>query len=79
MQHFNFINMKKYIIIFIAGLSLSSCKKFLDETPKADLTSESFYKTDNDLELASIAQYNQINNAFNGGPGYGPVWGQTIL
>ncbi|MEJ7558650.1 MAG: RagB/SusD family nutrient uptake outer membrane protein [Pedobacter sp.] len=67
--------MKKYILIFIAIVSLASCKKFLDETPKADLTSENFYKTDNDLELASIAQYNQINNAFNGGPGYGPVWG----
>lgn len=67
--------MKRILAIAATALCCSSCSKFLDETPRADMNSGSLYNTDNDLELASVAMYNQVNNAFNGGPGYGPVWG----
>lgn len=64
----------KHFLYCLIGLTviLSGCLK---ENPKADITISNFYKTDNDLDMASIAIYNQINNCFNGGPGYGPLWG----
>lgn len=46
-------------------LTLASCSKFLDETPKGSITPQSFYKTANDLQLAETALALQFNLAFN--------------
>ena len=69
--------MKQYLLpVLLLGIISTSCNKsFLEENPKANLTISGFYKTDNDLDMASIAIYHQVNDAFNGGPGYGPLWG----
>lgn len=42
--------MKKYFLLLsLAALSLGSCKKFLDETPYDFVSSDLFYKTENDV------------------------------
>jgi hypothetical protein len=73
----NFKIMRKLIkfIIIIAILSTSCKKGFLEENPKGSMTPESFYKTGSDLELASIALYNNLNAAFNQSDGFAPLWG----
>jgi len=49
------------LVLFAVG-----CKKsFLDETPKGSITPVSFYKTANDLDMASAALALQCNGAFN--------------
>jgi hypothetical protein len=69
--------MLKFIIILTSLTILAtSCKKgFLKETPKGSITPQTFYKTGSDLDLASIALYNNLNAAFNQSDGFAPLWG----
>ncbi|SFD80091.1 SusD family protein [Chitinophaga sp. CF118] len=69
--------MKKYFAIAgIVIMGMSSCSKdFLKEDPKGNLTTENFYKTTNDLNMATIALYTQINGAFNQSAGFSTLWG----
>jgi len=58
--------MKKIIIFLVLFFVVSSCSKdFLTEQPKASITTVSFYKTANDLDMATVALYNGFNGAFN--------------
>lgn len=66
------------LILFFFGISVFtlSCKKgFLEEKPKGSVTPQEFYKTGSDLNLASIALYNNLNAAFNQSDGFAPLWG----
>lgn len=58
--------MKKYIFLSMVLLGLSSCdNSLLDENPKANITPTNFYKTSNDLDMATDALNHQFNGAFN--------------
>lgn len=51
------------------ALLLGGCKDALVEEPESFLTTESFYKTQADLESAVLASYNQLRAAYNGSGG----------
>jgi len=56
--------MKKIIYIILALLivvPISSCNKFLDTEPFSTVSSEQFYKTASDAELALVGCYNVLN------------------
>lgn len=60
----------------MAGLLLSfSCSDLLNEDPKASLTTEGFYKTANDLDMASTGLYNLIGITFNQTAGFSTTYG----
>lgn len=68
--------LKTFILISVVTVLTTSCKKgFLEENPKRSVTPETFYKTGSDLDLASIALYNNLNAAFNQSDGFAPLWG----
>jgi hypothetical protein len=68
--------MKKYFILFSLFVLIVSCRKdFLKEDPKGSLTSETFYKTSNDLEMASTALLHTFNGAFNQMAGFATCYG----
>jgi hypothetical protein len=49
---------KKYILLMVAVLALSACKKsFIDLAPEDSLSPETFFQTDDDLQQATIAAY----------------------
>ncbi len=51
--------MKKYsIIFFFSMVTFSSCKKFLEEIPKDQITNANFYKTEEDIEASVDGIYN---------------------
>ncbi len=64
-----------FLFCFISVLGISCKKGFLEEQPKGSVTPEAFYKTASDLNLASIALYNNLNAAFNQSDGFAPLWG----
>lgn len=72
--------MKNYFIFAISVLSiiLTSCSGFLDEDPKGNLTSESYYKTSQQAVSATDAIYNYLIMGYspNGlwDPNYGGVF-----
>lgn len=53
------MKIEKYIIIFIATLSLASCS--LEEAPYGFYSSENFYKTEKDAESGLMYAYNALN------------------
>jgi len=67
--------MKKYIAM--AGLLFLSfsCSDLLTEDPKASLTTEGFYKTVNDLDMATTGLYNLIGLTFNQTAGFASTFG----
>jgi hypothetical protein len=69
--------MYKQIIFIACFLFLgASCKKgFLKEEPKGNLTTESFYKSAEDLNLATTGLYAQINGAFHEAGSLSTCWG----
>lgn len=52
--------MKRYIVILTAFCLLSSCSGFLDETPKGNITTESYYKTEQHAISATNAIYDYL-------------------
>ena len=46
--------MKKYIlaVLFCGTFTFCSCSGFLDEVPKGQITTESYYRTEQHVELA---------------------------
>jgi hypothetical protein len=52
--------MKKIIYTIAAVFALSSCSDFLDEVPKGNLTTESYYKTEKHAEAATNAIYDYL-------------------
>lgn len=51
---------KKYIYLGIAALALTSCNDFLDREPMDFGSSDSYYKTENDLKIAANAFYEYL-------------------
>lgn len=51
---------KKYIYLGIAALALTSCNDFLDKEPLDFGSSESYYRTENDLKIAANAFYEYL-------------------
>lgn len=54
------IKMKKYIYLGIVSLALTSCNDFLDQEPMDFGSSDSYYKTENDLMIATNAFYEYL-------------------
>lgn len=52
--------MKKYIFLGIAALAMTSCNDFLDKEPLDFGSSESYYRTENDLKIAVNAFYEYL-------------------
>jgi hypothetical protein len=52
------------LIIMVAGLSFSSCKKALEENPNDRLATTNFYKTESDANVAINAIYNPIRGQY---------------
>jgi hypothetical protein len=48
------------VIIFSIGLLLNACEGFLDEDPKGKLTPETFFSTQEELEMGTYALYRKI-------------------
>ncbi len=68
--------MKKYIFLIVVMIGISSCdNSYLDETPKGSLTPANFYKTNNDLNMATAALSIQLNGAFNQTGGLAVTYG----
>lgn len=69
------VSAKRYIycvlVMFIAT-SLSSCKKFLDQTSPNDVAQENMFQDANSLESARIGMYNTLQNVYYYG-GYFPL------
>ena len=58
--------MKKYWIIPAALVFfLSSCKKFLELSPQYEVSTASFYKTQQDFETAIVGDYSQLQNLYD--------------
>ena len=53
-------NLKLYIILFLVLVMLSSCDDFLDRQPLDQISTENFYNTASDANLAVISVYNTI-------------------
>lgn len=68
--------MKKIMLYISPVIFMLACSKnFLKEDPKGNLTTDNFYKTANDLDLATVGLYTQINGAFNQSAGFSTLWG----
>lgn len=57
----------KILPVLLLLLSLSSCKKYLERTPYEYLSTEAFYKTEKDIELAMYGCYASIREIKNSG------------
>lgn len=58
--------MKKYWIIPAAFVFfLCSCKKFLELSPQYEVSTASFYKTQQDFETAIVGDYSQLQNLYD--------------
>ena len=73
--------MKKYIIsLLIPALFISSCKKdFLKEDPKGSITPQTFYKTGEDLNAATLGIALTYNLAWNQTGGLATTFGSDDI
>ncbi|MFT4092319.1 MAG: RagB/SusD family nutrient uptake outer membrane protein [Niabella sp.] len=62
------------LILFVTLIVISGCKKFLEEKPYSFVTTENFYKTADDAELAITAVYDALNARVIQGIGTGGTW-----
>lgn len=65
-------NIKVLLGIFSMIIVLSSCKKFLEEDPKSLISSDKFYKTNNDVVSATNAIYFALRDDVTGS--ISPIW-----
>ena len=58
--------MKKYILaaLFCGTFTFCSCSGFLDEVPKGQITTESYYRTEQHAISATNAIYNYLIKTF---------------
>lgn len=59
-------------LAIMLGLTVSSCKKFLDQTSPNDVAQENMFQDGNSLESARIGMYNTLQNVYYYG-GYFPL------
>ena len=57
--------MKKYFVIPIVSLLLCSCEDFLSLSPETSINTQSFYKSQNDIETALVGAYSTLRPIFN--------------
>ncbi|WP_219224342.1 RagB/SusD family nutrient uptake outer membrane protein [Pedobacter antarcticus] len=59
--------MKKFsLLVMVAVLSLASCKDdFIDLTPPSNLNSNTFYKTQQDMNQATLSAYGNLRTLYN--------------
>jgi hypothetical protein len=58
--------MKKINLLFIAVLFLASCSDdFIDLNPKSNLNANSFYKTQQDINQATLSAYGNLRSLYN--------------
>ncbi len=53
------------IILSIAFITLSSCEKFLSQTPETTVSQENFYKSQKDFEQAVVGIYSPLREIYN--------------
>ena len=72
--------MKQYllIILFALAVAVTGCKKFLEEVPYNAATTNNFYKTASDAELATTGLYEILNAQDIQGQGNQPMWGRAM-
>lgn len=72
--------MRYYAFILLSALiiSMSGCKKFLEETPYSTTTTDGFYTTAGDAELALTGLYDILNAQDIQGQGNQPMWGRGL-
>ncbi|RKR84017.1 putative outer membrane starch-binding protein [Mucilaginibacter gracilis] len=72
--------MKKIIYSYFALVLLlnAGCKKFLKEQPYSVVSTENFYKTPADAELAITGVYDILNSPDVQGQGNQPMWGRSM-
>jgi len=59
--------MKKILLLLIAVFSLASCSKdFIELTPPSNLNATAFYKTQQDINQATLSAYASLHNLYNG-------------
>lgn len=56
----NILNFTKYILMSAVALSLTSCDEYLSPAPTAAISSETFFQTQEDFDLAVINMYDAI-------------------
>ncbi|MEH6307816.1 RagB/SusD family nutrient uptake outer membrane protein [Olivibacter sp. CPCC 100613] len=54
-----------YILSIVSGLLMTSCKDFLEEDARSDMTVGNFYKTEADADAAVVAAYDLLNNQWD--------------
>lgn len=54
-----------YVIGLMACLVITSCKDFLEEDARSDMTAGNFYKTEADADAAIVAAYDLLNNQWD--------------
>lgn len=62
----NIINIKTLAFLLAGSVMLSSCKKFLEEDPKSNVTVSNFYKTEADAISAVNSVYAYLNSTSSG-------------
>ncbi len=62
----NKFTIKFLIVCIAASISFSSCKKFLEENPKSNVTVSNFYKTEQDAIAAVNSIYAYLNSISTG-------------
>lgn len=55
--------MKKYILILITSICLSSCSDFLDVPVDSNISTSNFFKTKEDFDMALTGVYNTLTSA----------------
>jgi tetratricopeptide (TPR) repeat protein len=65
----NIINITGISLLLLSGMAMTSCSDFLDPSPESIYTTETFYQSQNDFELAISAVYAAQQDAYNGQAG----------
>ena len=67
--------MKKYSIIILCGILMSSCSDFLQEEPHTFLSPEVAYTTEDGLDKATVGLYDLLAYPFWGNSNFGAIGG----
>src|SRR5688500_17294571 len=60
------VALKLFAVLLLASASFSSCKKFLEEDPKSNVTVANFYQTEGDAISAVNSIYAYLNSTSSG-------------
>jgi len=66
MRMVNVMAPRSWIIPIIAAVTLTACSDMLLETPKGFLTTDTYYRTAADMDVATLAIYEALRNPFAG-------------